>query len=132
MPRTAVRCLRPPPPRRFFSPSRPAVPPTPGFVEADRRRFPYGFTTAEQKDGALTVWVDATRIDAAKAYQKAHPDVKLDIVTYDGDANGSNYLPDQGAAVQPDRQGLAGRRLQHPEQRGVLGGQGDGAASPPR
>ncbi|MCX4594757.1 extracellular solute-binding protein [Streptomyces sp. NBC_01549] len=51
-----------------------------------------GFGQAPQKDGALTVWVDATRVEAAKLYQKQHPDVKLDIVTYDGDANGSNYL----------------------------------------
>jgi multiple sugar transport system substrate-binding protein len=29
---------------------------------------------------------------AAQAYQKAHPNIKLNIVTYDGDANGSNTL----------------------------------------
>ncbi|MCX5053560.1 MULTISPECIES: ABC transporter substrate-binding protein [unclassified Streptomyces] len=52
-----------------------------------------GFAQAPQKkDGALTVWVDATRMDAAKLYQKLHPEVKLNIVSYDGDANGSNYL----------------------------------------
>ena len=51
-----------------------------------------GFAQAPQKDGALTVWVDATRMDAAKLYQETHPDVKLNIVSYDGDANGSNYL----------------------------------------
>jgi len=51
-----------------------------------------GFAQVPQKDGALTVWVDATRVEAAKLYQRQHPDVKLDIVTYDGDANGSNYL----------------------------------------
>ncbi|WP_406480454.1 ABC transporter substrate-binding protein [Streptomyces sp. NBC_01615] len=51
-----------------------------------------GFAQVSQKDGALTVWVDATRVEAAKLYQQQHPDVKLDIVTYDGDANGSNYL----------------------------------------
>ncbi|MFJ8945274.1 ABC transporter substrate-binding protein [Streptomyces sp. NPDC102395] len=51
-----------------------------------------GFAQAPQKDGALTVWVDATRMDAAKLYQQQHPDVKMDIVGYDGDANGSNYL----------------------------------------
>ncbi|MCL6738895.1 ABC transporter substrate-binding protein [Streptomyces neyagawaensis] len=51
-----------------------------------------GFAQAPQKDGALTVWVDATRMDAAKLYQRLHPGVKLDIVSYDGDANGSNYL----------------------------------------
>ena len=42
--------------------------------------------------GALTVWVDSTRVPAAQAYAKAHPNVKLNIVTYDGDANGSNTL----------------------------------------
>lgn len=51
-----------------------------------------GFAQVPQKDGALTVWVDATRMEAAKLYQQQHPDVKLDIVTYDGNANGSNYL----------------------------------------
>ncbi|MDX3694543.1 ABC transporter substrate-binding protein [Streptomyces europaeiscabiei] len=51
-----------------------------------------GFAQAPQKDGALTVWVDSTRLAAAKQYQQLHPDVKLDIVTYDGNANGSNYL----------------------------------------
>lgn len=52
----------------------------------------YGFTQAAQTSGPLTVWVDSTRVPAAQAYQKAHPNVKLDIVTYDGDANGSNTL----------------------------------------
>lgn len=51
-----------------------------------------GFAQVPQKAGALTVWVDATRVAAAKLYRKQHPDVKMDIVTYDGDANGSNYL----------------------------------------
>jgi ABC-type glycerol-3-phosphate transport system substrate-binding protein len=52
----------------------------------------YGFTEATQSSGPLTVWVDSTRVPAAQAYQKAHPNVKLDIVTYDGDANGANTL----------------------------------------
>ncbi|MFF2078215.1 ABC transporter substrate-binding protein [Kitasatospora sp. NPDC058162] len=51
-----------------------------------------GFAQAAQSDGTLTVWVDATRVAAAKQYQALHPEVKLDIVSYDGDANGSNYL----------------------------------------
>ncbi|MEV8100235.1 ABC transporter substrate-binding protein [Kitasatospora sp. NPDC085879] len=51
-----------------------------------------GFAQAAQTDGAVTVWVDSTRLAAAKQYQELHPEVKLDIVTYDGDANGSNYL----------------------------------------
>lgn len=51
-----------------------------------------GFTPAAQTGGTLTVWVDSTRLQAAQLYQKQHPEVKMDIVTYDGDANGSNYL----------------------------------------
>jgi multiple sugar transport system substrate-binding protein len=51
-----------------------------------------GFTPAPQSDGPLTVWVDSTRLAAAQLYQKQNPSVKMDIVTYDGDANGSNYL----------------------------------------
>ena len=51
-----------------------------------------GFTQAAQTSGPLTVWVDSTRVPAAQAYQKAYPNVKLNIVTYDGDANGSNTL----------------------------------------
>ena len=35
--------------------------------------------------GELTVWVDAVRLPVAKAYQAAHPNVKLNIVTFDGD-----------------------------------------------
>jgi len=51
-----------------------------------------GFTQAAQTNGALTVWVDSDRLPAAQLYQKEHPSVKMNIVTYDGDANGSNYL----------------------------------------
>ena len=51
-----------------------------------------GFSQAPQSSGALTVWVDSTRLPAAQAYQKAHPKVKLNIVTYDGDANGADTL----------------------------------------
>src|ERR1700758_1706806 len=51
-----------------------------------------GFTQAAQASGPLTVWVDSTRVPAAQAYAKANPNVKLNIVTYDGDANGSNSL----------------------------------------
>ena len=51
-----------------------------------------GFSQAPQSSGPLTVWVDSTRVPAAQAYAKAHPNVKVNIVTYDGDANGSNTL----------------------------------------
>ncbi len=39
-----------------------------------------GSTTS---NSPLLVWVDATRLDGAKLYQKKHPDVKLNIVTVD-------------------------------------------------
>ncbi|MGI5240204.1 ABC transporter substrate-binding protein [Dactylosporangium sp. CA-139066] len=51
----------------------------------------YGFPQAAQDDKAtITVWVDADRSGAVDAFKKANPDVKLDVVTYDGSANGSN------------------------------------------
>ncbi len=51
-----------------------------------------GFKQAAQSAGALTVWVDSSRVPAVQAYKKANPNVKLNVVTYDGDANGSNTL----------------------------------------
>jgi ABC-type glycerol-3-phosphate transport system substrate-binding protein len=42
--------------------------------------------------GSLTVWVDAVRLPVAQAYAKAHPNVHVHIVTFDGDANGSTTL----------------------------------------
>ena len=42
--------------------------------------------------GDITVWVDAARLPAAEAYVDAHPNVKVDIVTYDGDGNGATTL----------------------------------------
>lgn len=51
------------------------------------------FKPASQQPGSpITVWVDSTRLPAAQAYQKAHPDVKLKIVTYSGDATGAADL----------------------------------------
>ena len=42
--------------------------------------------------GQLTVWVDAVRLPVAKAYAKAHPNVHVHIVTFDGDANGATTM----------------------------------------
>jgi multiple sugar transport system substrate-binding protein len=47
---------------------------------------------AQEKGSEITVWADATRVPGVQAYQKTHPDVKLKIVTYSGDANGANDL----------------------------------------
>jgi multiple sugar transport system substrate-binding protein len=52
---------------------------------------PYGFKTVSQNSkSGITVWVDSTRLPAAQAYEKAHPGVHVKVVTYDGNANGSN------------------------------------------
>ena len=51
-----------------------------------------GFHPVAQTGGTLTVWVDSDRLAAAKLYQREHPSVPMKIVSYDGDANGSNYL----------------------------------------
>jgi len=42
--------------------------------------------------GSLTVWVDSVRLPAAQAYAKAHPNVHVKIVTFDGDGNGATTL----------------------------------------
>ena len=47
---------------------------------------------ASKASGNLTVWVDAARLPVAKAYQAAHPNVKVNIVTFDGDGNGATTL----------------------------------------
>jgi ABC-type glycerol-3-phosphate transport system substrate-binding protein len=50
-----------------------------------------GFPEAKQDTSStITVWVDADRQAAAKAFQKANPDTKIQVVSYDGSANGSN------------------------------------------
>ena len=51
-----------------------------------------GAKAAGPASGSLTVWVDSVRLPAAKAYQAAHPDVHLKIVTFDGDSNGATTL----------------------------------------
>ncbi|WP_086863370.1 ABC transporter substrate-binding protein, partial [Amycolatopsis lexingtonensis] len=63
------------------------------------------FQPAPQTGGPLTVWVDSTRLPAAQLYQKQHPAVQLNIVTYDGDANGSNYLQTKVSLFNRTRSG---------------------------
>ncbi len=51
------------------------------------------FTPVTQDSkSTITVWADSTRLPAVQAYQKSHPNAKLNIVTYDGSADGSTYL----------------------------------------
>jgi ABC-type glycerol-3-phosphate transport system substrate-binding protein len=42
--------------------------------------------------GSLTVWVDSVRLPVAKAYAAAHPNVHVNIVTFDGDSNGDTTM----------------------------------------
>ena len=51
------------------------------------------FKQATQNDSApITVWADSTRLPDVQKYQKENPGVKMNIVTYDGSADGSTYL----------------------------------------
>ncbi|MFI5709223.1 ABC transporter substrate-binding protein [Kribbella sp. NPDC051620] len=67
-----------------------------GCASADTTAAPAtsaSFKPVAQDDAAtVTVWTDSTRLPAVQAYQKSHPDKKLNIVTYDGSADGSTYL----------------------------------------
>lgn len=67
-----------------------------GCASADQSTTGAGesaFTQAPQDAASsITVWTDSTRLDAVKQYQAAHPDVKMNVVTYDGGADGSTYL----------------------------------------
>jgi ABC-type glycerol-3-phosphate transport system substrate-binding protein len=49
-----------------------------------------GTQATQDAKSEITVWVDADRTGAAEAFKKAHPDVPVKVVTYDGSANGSN------------------------------------------
>ncbi len=51
-----------------------------------------GVKQSKGVSGSITVWVDAVRLPAAKAYVKAHKGVQVKIVTYDGDSNGATTL----------------------------------------
>ena len=54
---------------------------------------PSAFKPVAQDDSApITVWADSTRLPDVQKYQKEHPNVKMNIVTYDGSADGSTYL----------------------------------------
>ena len=64
-----------------------------------------GFQPAAQTGGTVTVWVDSTRLAAAQLYQKEHPSAPIKIVSYDGDANGSNYLQTKVSLFNRTRKG---------------------------
>ncbi len=51
-----------------------------------------GGASSGKASGSITVWVDAVRLPVTKLYAKTHPNVKLKIVTYDGDGNGATTM----------------------------------------
>lgn len=59
-------------------------------------------------NGPITVWVDATREPAVKAFEAANPHIKVNMELYDGSSNGSNSfrtkiaLADQAGQGWPD------------------------------
>ena len=57
---------------------------------------PAGASAIIHSDGStvptITVWTDATRLPGFQLFQKTHPNVHLDIVTYSGDNDGASDL----------------------------------------
>ena len=51
-----------------------------------------GGASSGKASGSITVWVDAVRLPVAKLYAKTHKNVKVNIVTYDGDGNGATTM----------------------------------------
>jgi ABC-type glycerol-3-phosphate transport system substrate-binding protein len=49
-------------------------------------------SSSQDSNSPITVWVDAVRLPVAEAYVKAHPNLKVNIVTYDGNGNGATGL----------------------------------------
>jgi ABC-type glycerol-3-phosphate transport system substrate-binding protein len=51
-----------------------------------------GGASSGKASGSITVWVDAVRLPVAKLYIKTHPNVRVKLVTYDGDGNGATTM----------------------------------------
>jgi multiple sugar transport system substrate-binding protein len=69
----------------------------------------YGFPAPEQiADSPITIWVDADRTAIVEAFQEDHPDIEVNLETYDGNAGGSDSfhtkvsLFDQAGEGWPD------------------------------
>ena len=70
---------------------------------------PYGFNAPKQvKNSGITILVDAGREAIAKAFKADHPEIKVNIQTYDGNAGGTNSfqtkvgLADKAGSGWPD------------------------------
>lgn len=70
---------------------------------------PYGFNAPKQvKNSPITILVDADRTPIAQAFKADHPELKVDIQTYDGNSGGTNSfqtkvsLADKAGSGWPD------------------------------
>ncbi len=70
---------------------------------------PYGFPTAPQDpNSAITIWTDADRSAIVEEFIKDHPEIKVNLETYDGNAGGTDSfhtkisLFDQAGEGWPD------------------------------
>jgi multiple sugar transport system substrate-binding protein len=70
---------------------------------------PYGFPAAEQiADSPITIWTDADRAAVAEAFKADHPELVVNVETYDGNSGGSDSfhtkisLFDQAGEGWPD------------------------------
>jgi multiple sugar transport system substrate-binding protein len=65
-----------------------------------------GFTPADQvKNSTITVWVDAAREPAVKAFEAKYPKIKVNEQTYDGNAGGSDSFKTKIALFDQSGQG---------------------------
>ena len=51
-----------------------------------------GSGTSKASSNDLTIWIDSARAPVAQAYAKAHPNLHVNINTFDGDGNGATTL----------------------------------------
>jgi multiple sugar transport system substrate-binding protein len=70
---------------------------------------PYGFNAPEQiKNSPITIWTDADRAAIAEAFKADHPELEVNVETYDGNSGGSDSfhtkvsLFDQAGEGWPD------------------------------
>ena len=75
---------------------------------------------ATDSGGQIMVWVDAPRVPAAEAFQKAYPDIPIEINAIAGNV-GSTDLQQKFALFNQAGNGLAGRDLLPVQRRHRLG-----------
>ena len=85
---------------------------------------------AGKASGSITVWVDAVRLAGGEAYVKTHPNVQVNDRHLRRRRQRRDDDADEDPAVEPHRQGLAGRHLQRAGERPGLDGASSRSTSP--